>query len=180
VPGEDYPIFAEVPQTAFSCDGQVDGGFYADSETKCQAFHICATNGHGGLVKYSFLCPNGTIFNQNYFICDWWFNFDCTQAVSLYAKNFEIAAERDAAASDLTSYGAPLSYGAPPSYGASLPSPPPTASEFTPAAPSASNSIIPARGVGLAAPQVGNSVQAPTNNRRVDNRNVRKGKRKQG
>ena len=26
VPGEDYPIYAEVPETAFSCDGQVDGG----------------------------------------------------------------------------------------------------------------------------------------------------------
>ena len=26
VPGEDYPIYAEVPESAFSCDGQVDGG----------------------------------------------------------------------------------------------------------------------------------------------------------
>ncbi len=26
VPGEDYPILAEVPETAFSCQGQVDGG----------------------------------------------------------------------------------------------------------------------------------------------------------
>ena len=26
VPGEDYPIFAEVPETAFSCEGQVPGG----------------------------------------------------------------------------------------------------------------------------------------------------------
>jgi len=26
VPGQDYPIFAEVPESAFSCDGQVDGG----------------------------------------------------------------------------------------------------------------------------------------------------------
>merc|ERR1711913_109693 len=56
VPGEDYPIYAEVPESGFTCDGQVDGG--------------------GGLAKYSFLCPNGTLFNQNYFICDWWFNFD--------------------------------------------------------------------------------------------------------
>ena len=28
VPGEDYPIYAEVPETGFSCDGQVDGGEY--------------------------------------------------------------------------------------------------------------------------------------------------------
>jgi hypothetical protein len=26
VPGEDYPIFTEAPETAFSCDGQIDGG----------------------------------------------------------------------------------------------------------------------------------------------------------
>ncbi|CAB4060820.1 unnamed protein product [Lepeophtheirus salmonis] len=26
VPGEDYPIFAEVPETSFSCDGQIEGG----------------------------------------------------------------------------------------------------------------------------------------------------------
>ena len=26
IPGEDYPIYAEVPETAFACDGQVDGG----------------------------------------------------------------------------------------------------------------------------------------------------------
>ena len=28
--------------------------------------------------RYSFLCPNGTLFNQQYFICDWWFNVDCS------------------------------------------------------------------------------------------------------
>lgn len=26
VPGQDYPILAEVPESSFSCDGQVDGG----------------------------------------------------------------------------------------------------------------------------------------------------------
>ena len=26
IPGEDYPIYGEVPDTAFACDGQVDGG----------------------------------------------------------------------------------------------------------------------------------------------------------
>merc|ERR1712123_442998 len=32
VPGEDYPIYSEAPETAFSCDGQIDGGYYADEE----------------------------------------------------------------------------------------------------------------------------------------------------
>jgi hypothetical protein len=96
IPGEDYPIYAEVPETAFACDGQVDGGYYADPEADCQVFHICTADGQGGLAKYSFLCPNGTVFNQNYFICDWWFNFDCAEAEALYSLNEDIAAEREA------------------------------------------------------------------------------------
>merc|ERR1712061_865560 len=113
VPGEDYPIYAEVPETAFGCEGQVDGGYYADPEAECQAFHICTADGAGGLAKYSFLCPNGTLFNQNYFICDWWFNFDCSTAEDLYSLNDEIAAEREALSSDaLGGYGAPADYAA--------------------------------------------------------------------
>merc|ERR1712080_783033 len=110
VPGEDYPIYAEVPESGFSCDGQVDGGYYADPEAECQVFHICTADGAGGLAQYGFLCPNGTIFNQNYFICDWWFNFDCSEAEGLYSLNDEIAAEAAAAgaASDaVSSYAAP-------------------------------------------------------------------------
>merc|ERR1711892_778372 len=129
VPGEDYPIYSEVPESGFVCDGQVDGGYYADPEAECQVFHICTSDGKGGLGKYSFLCPNGTIFNQNYFICDWWFNFDCEEAVDLYSLNDEIAAERaalDEAASDVdASYAAPSDEGyaapaedAPAEYGA--------------------------------------------------------------
>ena len=97
-------------------------GYYADPEADCQAFHICTADGQGSLAKYSFLCPNGTIFNQNYFICDWWFNFDCAEAEDLYSINEDIAAEReaiDAAASEpQAAYGAPdesadAGYGAP-------------------------------------------------------------------
>merc|ERR1712083_1268907 len=113
VPGEDYPIYAEVPESGFSCEGQVDGGYYADPEAECQAFHICTADGAEGLAKYSFLCPNGTLFNQNYFICDWWFNFDCSTAEDLYSLNDEIAAEREAlAGAALGEYGAPADYAA--------------------------------------------------------------------
>jgi len=96
IPGDDYPIFSEVPDTSFICDGQVDGGYYSDPEADCQAFHICAGDGTGGLTKYSFLCPNGTLFNQQYFVCDWWFNVDCSIAETLYSLNEDIAAEREA------------------------------------------------------------------------------------
>merc|ERR1712223_889376 len=113
VPGEDYPIYAEVPESGFACDGQVDGGYYADPEAECQVFHICTADGAGGLAKYSFLCPNGTVFNQNYFICDWWFNFDCAEAEGLYSLNDDLAAEREAAtgaaSSPAGSYASPES-----------------------------------------------------------------------
>ena len=80
-PGEDYPIYASPPETSFLCDGFIQG-YYADTEAECQAFHICTDFGTGDLTKYSFLCPNGTLFNQQYFICDWWFNVDCSQVGS--------------------------------------------------------------------------------------------------
>merc|ERR1711962_1132257 len=96
IPGEDSPIYFEVPESSFSCDGQVDGGYYADPEAECQAFHICASDGAGGLTKYSFLCPNGTLFQQQYFVCDWWFNVDCSTTEDFYSLNDEIAAEREA------------------------------------------------------------------------------------
>merc|ERR1711892_829104 len=95
VPGDDYPIFAEVPETSVLCNGQADGGYYADPEAECQAFHICANDGNGGRTKYSFLCPNGTVFQQQYFVCDWWFNVDCSLAESLYSLNDDNAAERE-------------------------------------------------------------------------------------
>ena len=85
-PGVDYPVLAQVPDTGFSCDGQVgciilvgcshpcnlllpvlqvEGGKYADPAAECQVFHFCALGDtEGGLITYSFLCPNGTIFNQ--------------------------------------------------------------------------------------------------------------------
>merc|ERR1711971_221656 len=107
VPGEDYPIYAEVPESGFTCDGQVDGGYYVDPEAECQVFHICTADGAGGLAKYSFLCPNGTLFNQNYFICDWWFNFDCSTAADLYSLNDEYAAE-GAASDPQADYAAPV------------------------------------------------------------------------
>jgi len=47
---------------------------------------------------------------QNYFICDWWFNFECSEAEGLYSLNDKIAAEREelaaAASNSLSTYSA--------------------------------------------------------------------------
>jgi len=96
VPGEDYPIFVSPPETKFDCADQIEG-YYADTDADCQSFHICAPDGSSSLIKYSFLCPNGTLFNQQYFICDWWFNVDCSLAPSFYSLNADIAAAAAAA-----------------------------------------------------------------------------------
>ena len=31
-------------------------------------------------------CP-GTLYNQQYFTCDWWFNVDCSTVTSFYSLN---------------------------------------------------------------------------------------------
>ena len=41
----------------------------------------CVAEATGTFRKFSFLCPNGTIFNQEKLVCDAWFNVDCTQDV---------------------------------------------------------------------------------------------------
>ncbi|XP_064544519.1 uncharacterized protein LOC135432685 [Drosophila montana] len=59
---------------------------YANVETGCQAYHVCH-DGREGHQGASFLCTNGTIFNQKEFACDWWYNVKCEEAISLYHLN---------------------------------------------------------------------------------------------
>merc|ERR1711910_24397 len=91
VPGEDYPIFPLPPDTSFLCEVQPVEGYYADPEADCQLYHVCSDSGDGKYVKFDFLCPNGTVFNQAEFVCDWWFNVDCSLSESLYFLNIEVA-----------------------------------------------------------------------------------------
>ncbi|XP_043484225.1 putative uncharacterized protein DDB_G0282133 isoform X2 [Leptopilina heterotoma] len=88
-PGVDFPVLTTIPTTSFTCRG-VKGGYYADLETNCQVFHIC-DNGR----KISFLCPNGTIFQQSQLICDWWFKVDCSRSTELYEQSAELLAEEE-------------------------------------------------------------------------------------
>ncbi|XP_071454326.1 uncharacterized protein [Hetaerina americana] len=82
-PGIDYPTLRTIPETSFSCKDQRYKGFFGDPETGCQAWHYCDFNGG----QASFLCPNGTIFSQVLFTCDWWFNVDCNSTLQLYVIN---------------------------------------------------------------------------------------------
>merc|ERR1711976_211435 len=80
-PGVDYPIFSSPPDTGFTCDDKE--GIYADVSAQCQAWHVCVSPDR----QWSFLCPNGTIFNQEIFTCVWWFDFDCNSAENFYSLN---------------------------------------------------------------------------------------------
>ena len=65
VAGQDFPTYDHhsMPDTAFSCSGLVDGGLYADVSAECQMYHMCVDQA-GVSNKFSFLCPNGTLFSQ--------------------------------------------------------------------------------------------------------------------
>ena len=59
-------------------------------------YHVCGSDASRPAPISSLLCPNGTLYNQQYFVCDWWFNVDCSIAEDLYSLNDEIDAERQA------------------------------------------------------------------------------------
>merc|ERR1712001_629107 len=81
IPGQDYPTldFYNLPATSFECRGRINGGFYSDEEAFCQMYHMRVAEASGSFKKFSFLCPNGTIFNQEKLVCDAWFNVDCSE-----------------------------------------------------------------------------------------------------
>ena len=62
----------------FSCSGLVNGGLYADVSAQCQMYHVCVSAGLSGMIRHSFLCPNGTLFSQETLACTTWSQVDCT------------------------------------------------------------------------------------------------------
>ncbi|PNF43015.1 hypothetical protein B7P43_G09575 [Cryptotermes secundus] len=87
----DYPTYNEVPaDLSFSCSDKVPG-YYADPAAHCQVWHWCLPSGK----KFSFLCPNGTLFNQLYRVCDWYYNVDCKAAPQIYDINNDLYKDKD-------------------------------------------------------------------------------------
>lgn len=82
-PLTDYPTYQSMPVTSFKCSDVEYPGYYGDIEAQCQVFHVCQTDGR----KNDFLCPIGTIFNQELLVCDWWQNFRCADTANYYSAN---------------------------------------------------------------------------------------------
>ncbi|GLV41957.1 uncharacterized protein CBL_00419 [Carabus blaptoides fortunei] len=88
-----YPTYSleQMPDTGFSCRDKVLGGYYADSETQCQMFHVCVKVAGLGVQDFRFLCPNGTAFDQDSQICADWDDVDCEAATLYYSSdNFDL------------------------------------------------------------------------------------------
>ncbi|CAG0884386.1 unnamed protein product [Cyprideis torosa] len=49
-------------------------------------FHICQLDQR----QDSFICPNGTLFNQEFFVCDWAYNVRCDRAQQYYVLNADL------------------------------------------------------------------------------------------
>ena len=119
--------------TGFSCGDQLYPGYYADVQSNCQvslypnskvclygdkhlivsiqAFYICQADGR----QDAFLCPNATIFNQQYFVCDWYYNVDCGQSKNFYSLNGDLYRENLANSVSHGAYGLGNGFGS--SYG---------------------------------------------------------------
>ncbi|XP_049845977.1 LOW QUALITY PROTEIN: uncharacterized protein LOC126298614 [Schistocerca gregaria] len=88
VPG--YLDFDNLPDTNFSCDGKVIGGYYADVETGCQMFHVCTIGQKGEITDIKFLCLNGTVFDQETRVCERVDEVDCSKTEGFYDLNLEL------------------------------------------------------------------------------------------
>ncbi|XP_066596442.1 uncharacterized protein [Prorops nasuta] len=78
----------------FSCANRIYG-YYADVENECQVFHVCMPQTRGAL-RWSFICPMETVFNQATFVCtrteD---SIPCEEAENYYFLNEDIGKEEE-------------------------------------------------------------------------------------
>ncbi|KAG0420341.1 hypothetical protein HPB47_003545 [Ixodes persulcatus] len=63
-PDKGSPLL--LPEVTFACLGRSEG-YYADVQLRCEVFHYCKPDG----VRFSFVCPPKSSFNQKLLICDY-------------------------------------------------------------------------------------------------------------
>lgn len=85
-----YLDFDNLPETNFTCEGKVIGGYYADLETSCQMFHVCTVGQNEEPMDIKFLCLNGTVFDQETRVCERVDEVDCTKSEKFYSLNLEL------------------------------------------------------------------------------------------
>jgi hypothetical protein len=66
LPSNATSIRSDISDT-FSCESRIYG-YYADVDNDCQLFHVCLpvqfADGKEQTFKWSFICPEETLFNQ--------------------------------------------------------------------------------------------------------------------
>ena len=67
-----------------SCTEKLTDRNYADKEAFCQVYHTCVPREDLDNVKFSRLCPNGTIFDQMGQTCRWWYLVDCDKSEQFF------------------------------------------------------------------------------------------------
>ncbi|XP_064099627.1 dr1-associated corepressor homolog [Macrobrachium nipponense] len=77
--------------TSFSCADR-PYGYYADQQNSCRVFHVCNpylfSDGQVQTYQYSFMCGEGTIFDQNEMTCKAEFEAThCQEAQNFYFRN---------------------------------------------------------------------------------------------
>ncbi|XP_003740334.1 uncharacterized protein LOC100904843 [Galendromus occidentalis] len=93
----EYPFYISVPDDIkFDCDTHGDG-FFASIEHHCQLFHYC----FGG-YRYSFLCPNYTVYDQTTFTCRFINTVQCDKSKHYYKRNDALFKEKSTTSTTTT------------------------------------------------------------------------------
>lgn len=82
---QDGVYRAAYAKTNFSCEAR-PSGYYADVDTGCELYHMCDESGR----KFTYACPNTTLFQQRMLVCDHWFMVNCSKAENDYSANLLI------------------------------------------------------------------------------------------
>lgn len=82
-------LFASVPPLNFTCDNKIAGGYYADIDTGCHIFHLCAPSNLQTLTDHPFCCHPELVFDQRFLVCDRPENVDCPVSYRYYSDQFD-------------------------------------------------------------------------------------------